>query len=416
MVKTEDQLSRVAVYFIAPIIVGAYLSNSLSLLDENSGIPLTIFQVSLICSFFAFIIYRMMIKDDSVSFPGLEIRHFLFITIIFASLIYSPERGQGIFFAIRYLVLLFMSFFIFNIIKSKQELKVLVFIVIGISAMVAIHAIIQFYLNPEIAAFNYLNEGKKLIRIRGTESDPNIFASSFFMPVFLILAYAGDNKSYLIKTVLYGLLGVMAIAVILTYSRSTWVALFFGISFIILRQRKFHFIYFSVLAVIVALFISETARNIVFSSLIRIQDIFSGSEDDSSNVRLMLLSGAISMFIDSYGLGVGFQAFSTRFLEYFTIQQTIGVYEPHNEFYTVLAELGIIGFVIFCYIIFGYGKIGYEAVKARINSIHFISLGLFTAFIGYLIFYQFYGGMLYNSLFFINLGLMFSLSKFKLDE
>lgn len=398
------------VYFIAPVIIGAYLASTFSI-SENSALPFSLFQITLLGSFAAYLLFRLRSQNLSVDSYGFEKEYLYFFIIIFFSLIYSPERGQGIFYGLRFAVLIGLSYFIYNAINNIKELKILSFIIIAASLVVALQGIYEIYLDPQIAAFNYLNEGKKLIRARGTESDPNIYAISLLLPCLLLVAYTGTKKELWKKLFLFCVFGVLVLAILITYSRSTYVALFFGSLFVMFTQKKFHFLYFGFTLSIVLIFISDTFRESLISIFIRISDIFGGTEDDSSNVRIMLLIGAIKMFFDSYTFGVGFQGFSTKFLEYYTIQDTIGVFEPHNEFYTILAELGIVGFVIFLVIIWKYLKKGYQITKRNYGDLNFLPLALFSALIGYMLFYQFYGGMLYNSLFFINLGLLFSFEK-----
>ena len=164
----------------------------------------------------------------------------------------------------------------------------------------------------------------------------------------------------------------------------------------------------------VVLFGSESVRNLVFSIGDRIIDIFAGTSDDSSRFRLILLETAILMWLDSYTFGIGYQGFSTVFKKYHPPQEVGGVFEPHNEFYAVLAELGLIGFVVFIFMLWKILRIGWTSVKnyQKEEKSTAISLALFASFFGYIVFFQFLGGMQLHSILTINIGLLFCASKF----
>lgn len=398
---------------VIPIIIGAYLSGMVYL-AEGAAIPLTAFQLALLIGVFFLFLRKISEKDASFNLYGLEMEYLLFLGIIFLSLIYSPERAEGLFNVIRYIVLIVLTYVIYNSVTSKNELKLICYSVIAISVCVALPSIVDSALNPEVAAFNYINDGKKIIRSSGAERDPNIFGSYFILPVLLMVTFIGKAETLKVKILLFGISGIIIAAVLLTYSRSTWVALFFGIGIIALYQRNFDFILYSFIALVIVFIGSEAVRNVVFSIGDRVLDIFAGTSDDSSRFRLILLETAILMWLDSYTFGVGYQGFSTAFQRYHPPQEVGGVYEPHNEYYTVLAELGLIGFVIFMFLLWKIVKTGWNTIKmyeseGKDTS---IALALFASFCGYLVFFQFLGGMQLHSILTINIGLLFCASKF----
>ena len=118
------------------------------------------------------------------------------------------------------------------------------------------------------------------------------------------------------------------------------------------------------------------------------------------------------MFIDSYGLGIGFDAFGNHFTDYYSPQQTIGVIEPHNITYTILSELGMQGFFIFGVIVFFLFRDAFGNIKKSDSTIDkIISVTLFSSFCGYVLFYQFYGGGLFDSILMLNIGLILAHKK-----
>ena len=398
---------------IIPTIVGAYLSGMVYL-AKGATIPLSAFQIALVIAVGVFIFRKIASKELSFYFYGLEIEYLFFLAIIFFSLIYTPERDEGLLDATRYIVLIGLTYIIYNSVNTFKELKIICYATVAIACIIAIPGLVESILNPEVAAFNYLNEGRKIIRSSGAERDPNIFGSNFILPIMLLVAFIGEAKTTNKKIVLFCISGILIAAVLLTYSRSTWVALFFGIIIIVLYQRKFDFIIYGLIALVIVFLGSEAVRNIVFSVGDRVLDIFAGTSDDSSRFRLILLETATYMWLDSYTFGIGYQGFSTVFQDYHPPQEVGGVYEPHNEFYKVLAELGLIGFLVFLFLLWKILKTGWESVKnyEREGKSSAISLALFASFFGYIIFFQFLGGMQLHSILAINIGLLFCATKF----
>lgn len=406
MIRVEHAFSGTVL--LAPVIIGALLSG-IVYLAEGAAIPFTIFQIALIASIIFFACRQMMLKQLRFEVYGLEIYYLLFFALIFFSLIYSPEREEGLFQAVRMIVLFFMTYLFYNLIRDKKQIEIMAYMLIFGALIVAIYSIVQFYFNPEIAVFNYANQGKKLIRGGGTESDPNIFASNLIPAIMLLSAAFGYSKTYTKKFFLFGILGVLFAAVLLTYSRSSWVAIGIGLFVIMGIQRRYQLLLFLLCSFFIVLFTSETVQALTLSFAERFLDIFSGSSDDSSKFRILLAETALLIILDTYLIGVGYQGFSTAFQKYHPPQQTAGVYEPHNEFYAVFAELGLIGFTLFLVILWKIFRKAYEAFKLSIadNEMNWIAEGLFASFISYIIFFQFLGGMMVHSIFLITISLIF---------
>lgn len=410
MIKVDQLFNSVII--VAPLAAGALLSGAFYL-SENSSIPLTIFQLFLIVSVLLFISRRAIEQDISYETNGIEKWVLLFLGLIFFSIIYTPEREQALFYSIRFCVLSLMTFMIYNLINSEKELLRICWIIVGVSVIIAILNLIETYNNPEIIALNYVNQGKTIIRGSGLESDPNIFASNHFVPIMLLVSFFGKAKRFYTRLFLFSITGLLLASVLLTYSRSAWIAVAVGVLIVISYNKKYSFIVWGIITFAIIFMVSNTVQELSLSLLNRLENIFAGSKDDSSNIRMLLAMGSIYMLFDSYLLGVGFQGFSSAFQNYYTPQETIGIYEPHNEFYTVYAELGIIGFIIFCTIIYSIFKQCRAILKKGFLHpwMEAAALGFYASFISYMIFYQFYGGMIYNSFFMVFIALIFAMNK-----
>lgn len=410
---TIDRLIN-GVVLVAPLVIGALLTGVIFVGDDGtSSLPISPFQMCLLLSVVLFMTKRIVEGNLAISLYGLEVLYVLFLSLIFLSIIYTPDREEAFFMVFRFMALLVMTYMIYNSISNYEQLKWISYCIIVIATMIALYNIIQIYANPQIAAFNYVNQGQKLMRSSGDGLDPNVFASNYILPIMLIVAFFKVVKKETHRIILFLAFGIMAGSVLLTYSRSSWLSILTGLLCIFYFTKNYRFIWYSLGAFILAFIFSETLRQLTVSFFERLVDIFSGSSDDSSRYRIILGVTAIYMILDSYLLGIGFRGFSTVFQDYHPPETTQGIFEPHNEFYAVFAELGIIGFILFVSILFLIGKTAYQSVmRAENDTIEkAISIALFATFISYLIFYNFLGGMLFNSILFIVISLIFVNSK-----
>ena len=107
-------------------------------------------------------------------------------------------------------------------------------------------------------------------------------------------------------------------------------------------------------------------------------------QDTSVNLRLMYWKGGLKQISKSPIIGVGVGNWKLNSLEYdSTYMNNYQVqYHMHNDFLQVFAELGIIGFLLFCYFIF---LIGWRLLKYSFNKNHLFYSLLFISFIAYFV-------------------------------
>ncbi|MAL18371.1 MAG: hypothetical protein CL670_02840 [Balneola sp.] len=411
---TIDRLSS-GVVLVLPLAVGALITGVFFVGEDGSSLlPISLFQIGLGFSFLIFLAAKLINGNFTIDVYGLETLYILFVGLIFLSITYTPDREEALFFVFRFIVLIAMTYLIYDSVQSFEQLKKICYAVIGISVIIACYNLAQVYLNPEIAAFNYLNQGQKLMRSSGDALDPNIFASNYFLPTMILMAFFSMEKSFMKRLALFGLIGLIIGSVLLTYSRSSWVAIAIGTFVVIYYTKNYRILVYMFVAFLLAFSASESIRQLTLSFLERFINIFAGSSDDSSKYRILLGVTAIYMILDSYLMGIGFQGFSTVFKTYHPSDTTLGIYEPHNQFYAVFAELGIIGFCLFMGILYVIGKTAISSIKLSgdVTAERAISVSLFATFIAYLVFYNFLGGMYYNSILFVVIGLIFVANKF----
>lgn len=406
------------VIILYSLIAGIYLGSILAVLNSDS-FPITLFQVVLVLSIVIFAWYKIINKDFDFYTNDYAFVLLIFLSIMFLSILYSSDRVSGVLNATRFAVLIVFVGFLTNlVIERDQIIRGLIFASL-LCLVLSMISMSESLFNPEVAIQNLLSQGTKLTRAAagGIYSDPNRFAASLFIPIafgFSIMNSRIENKYRVVGGVLFLLiLG----GIISSYSRSGFLAVVLICSlnvYFFKRMRPFFLLFFS--AILIVLLIPNL-RITMFSYLDRIIDLLTGNMDHSSSIRVLLGIAAIKMFLNSYGLGVGYDAFNVHFTKYYTVQESIGVVEPHNITYRILAELGIQGLLIFLVILFFLFRDAYNNIRlAEDVTDKIIAITLFSSFCGYVIFYQFYGGALTDNMLMLNIGLFLVHKRFLLSK
>lgn len=400
------------------LIAGIYLGSILAILNSEN-FPITLFQVILILSIIFFVWYKIANKNFELFTNDYAFVLLIFLSIIFFSIIYSTDRVSGFINASRFFVLIvFVGFLTNMIVERNQVVKALVFASL-LCLILSVVSMGESLLNPEVAIQNLLSQGTKLTRAvaGGIYSDPNRFSASLFIP--LAFGFSVMNSRIETKYRVFG--GILFLlfmgGIISSYSRSGFLAVMLICSlnvYFFKRVRPFLLLF---LSMIILILLTPNLRLTMFSYLDRIIDLLAGNMDHSSSIRILLGIAAIKMFLNSYGLGVGYDAFNIHFPKYFTVQESIGVVEPHNITYQILAELGFHGLLIFLVILLFLFRDAYNNIRLSEDATdRIIAVTLFSSFCGYVIFYQFYGGALTDNMVMLNIALILVHKRFLLSK
>jgi len=260
-----------------------------------------------------------------------------------------------------------------------------------VSLVSSIYGLFQ-YIGIDFGSFvNYfgsrLSQGTRLFTIFG---NPNLLGgfNVFILPLitaFFIKAIKDKN----IKKVWYlGLVGIFAfITLILSQTRGCWIAS--GISLVVFfflyyRKEGVAFVRKNVVLSIIIIFI-------LVGALVGLGKVVLGnnelSDTTSANIRLLYYGNTLKMIKENpvFGRGVGtFSAYYPLYRnkqEAFSLGETAMEYRvehPHNEHLELLSELGIIGYLLFLWIVV-------EALILLLKRDDIISLGIAISIFGLLV-------------------------------
>ncbi|MGM0738537.1 MAG: O-antigen ligase family protein [Bacteroidota bacterium] len=397
------------ILILIPLLVATYLGNVVAVIPEGT-VPLTLFQLLLFVTIIVFLLHYLITGPERFRVIGVELELLLILTLISFSIIYTPNREGALLNLTRILFLITLVYLIINILKDHKHFHMIFVFMTIIAVVLGLFSIRATLLDPIMAVMN-LRAGGTRIFGRGaiTVADPNIFATLFFLPIAFTTSVFLSKLDYMKKIPALLTLLVILAGLASTYSRSAWIAAAFLMLMLVIYYRKYKLMAAVIFLTLVIIISVPELRTMSTGILNRIFDIFSGSTDDSSRIRLLLGSAGMRMLFDSWMIGVGYRGFPDKFTDYFTTQESIGVVEAHNVIYEILAELGIIGFgllLFFVYRIFTKALQNVRLSKTEPDKI--IATTLISTLVAFVIFFQFYGGFLVSTTLWALIGLIFA--------
>lgn len=395
------------------ITTGSLLGN-LILVFEDGLIPFSLFQIFYIFSVLVFIARWFISGFEPIRKSGFELELVLFFSLIFLSIIWTPDAELGFLHALRVFALAGLLYLFINWIQEPRQITLLIISLIAIGSIMGLVAIYDAIANPMAIIQDVLSDGTRLAsRARIGQVDPNIFASLFFLPLSFTACITFSNTKWR-----YRLLGsvfflILLAAVLITFSRSSWVAVIVMLFVLAFMYRQYNLFLITALAGVILIVSIPELRHLFLNILDRFVAIFSGSADASSWMRVVLLEGSIRIFFDSWLMGVGWRGFPDAFIGYYSLQETLGIYEPHNVIYLVYSELGIIGFLLFIFIVYKIFYLAWQNIRLSANhgvEIKALSHAVFGTFLAYAVFYQFIGSGFTDNQLWITTGIIIALN------
>lgn len=272
----------------------------------------------------------------------------IFIGVLILSLILNFGRLSLTEFSISFLYLLRWVFYtalyfvVLDLAKCKNLIKN--WMVIG-GLIIVIGGFIQYFLYPDLRNLYYLGWDEHLYRLFSSFLDPN-FAGTFFVLYFLFIL---DNllikkENLVLKCIALATL----IAIVLTFSRSTYIMLVIGIiTFLILKGKHILGLIISTIFILSVFLTSIFVLKSEGTNLLRTA---------SGEARIDSINKAITIIKDYPIFGVGFNSYRYAQRDYgFVDEQKMLIHSAagtDNSFLFILATSGIVGFAAFIYLWF----------------------------------------------------------------
>lgn len=308
--------------------------------------------------------------------------------------------------------------------RENLYLKKLLNIHLVVVSGVALYGLLQLGLSFFGIRLPGVLVGSTFVRIPGTFYDANhlpAYLITAFPAVFMSLFYVKKDYQKLLVLIL---LSVFAFVLLFTFSRSgflSFLVAFLILSFVFLKRRYWRkvlfvsaiFVFFSAV-----IFLTSQTQLSIFKRLSSVFNV----EDKSTVAHGLLAYGSFELFKKSPIIGLGYGSFSEHFREssigrehaFFDTATQVRI-PAHSIWLEVLVETGILGFLVYLWLILTILEKTYLALRRiRVKQSYLVHLALLASLIGILVSGLFYS---YNLEFFwFFLFLVYFLSRNSLEN
>jgi len=381
--------------------------------NEYTSYFLYVSDTLLIITLISWFVKRLYFRAEKVSREtshkrSLIIGHWSLVIVVawsFLSLLWAENLGIGLFRAVKLAEFTLLFLFILYNIRTQRRLFWTVLCLTATGFFQAIIGIWQYLIQHSIG-LKWLGEtilspdmpgvakivvgGEKIMRAYGTFPHPNVFAGFLLLSITCGLLLLFRKKRIWTQVFFSFLVSLQIIAFILTFSRTAWVAGLILCCFITLifywrRKKLMKSLKLAFLAIILVILVSGAMFWPQIASRFSL-------EGQALEERGLYNNIALSMIKKSPLLGVGMGNFVARIGDFSHINLENWQYQPvHNIYFLILAELGIIGLVLFIFLIFNVLKGAWFSQKSLDvsretsgNSLFIIHYSLFIVLIGFL--------------------------------
>lgn len=323
----------------------------------------------------ACLLYFLLKKNLKI--PDTFLPAAFFVAFGFASLLFNSGDmststfAGAAFYGVRWASMYFLSVIVYN-----RPQKIYLQILFIFAALLAVAGFIQLKFIPDFTSFEELGWDPHQNRLLSTWFDPNFVGGFFAFILPISIGYALKEKSRKILP----LIAIITLALFLTYSRSSYLALLTGI-LIFGFFRDFKIIVFSGLIGIVLLTVSPQAQQRVGDLISSVNSVFSETyklPDPSARLRFQTWENAWNLFLTAPIFGHGYNAYAEASVENKTLKDS-NVHSANgsdSSLLNILATTGIAGFIPYISV---YILLAFRTFKNRRNT---ISLGFFSGLCG----------------------------------
>lgn len=363
MVLYKVEFGVFATLFLAPIIP-----------------TMAVVGLSLLC-LFSLIVKALTTKKFEWHLEGLGLMIVLMLVVyLFAAITsFSPVKSLQIW-AVYFAFMLFY-FVIINTIRTKEQLFNLLTVFVLSGFVVCLYGILQYIFGWNVSQAWIDEEMFEDIKMRiySTLENPNVLGEFILLTLPVSISLMWSKKNWLSKVFYAFTSATMAVALILTFSRGCWIGIMFSAAiFITFVAGKLWGIALAALP-----FVPMLLPESIINRFTSIGDM----KDSSTSYRVYIWMGTLLMLKDFWltGIGPGTEAF-TQVYPFYSYSSIVAPH-AHNLFLQIMVESGIIGILLFLFLIFIFIKkliCGYQyGGKGNCNSV--IIVGIASAVLGFLV-------------------------------
>lgn len=321
--------------------------------------------------FFA-LFYKRSLKLPLKIFPSFLIfTSWALATSVWSLTIFTPsEVTTSAFFLVRYISYFFLAIIVFNVV-AQDKIKNWVNLILIIGGVYILTGLLQFLFIPDLTFLTPFGWDPHQRRIVGAVIDPNfsgfIFTLIFSLSISHFLFLPKRPKISPVKYSLLFLALISFVSIILTYSRSSYLALLASVATLgSLKSRK---LLSAILLLLIVVFLITPS--------VRLRIIGAITFDETAKARIESWQNALVIIRDNPLFGVGFNSyrFAQAKYNFFSQETPLGGHSGggvDSSLLLITATTGIIGFSIF--IFFLYAQIKSLFKHTRKSPLHLATL------------------------------------------
>ncbi len=282
---------------------------------------------------------------------------FVFSTLI--SIVGSPTMGDSIRTLAFFVTAFGMCLLLYGTLSTYEKVEHFLKYIVLLVGATAAYAVVQRILGVEAdASLTDLSLNKGMPgRVFSTLGNPNNYAEFLMLMIPFAFAFFLSQEKRGWKAVSLGAVLLGIVALLLTYSRSGWLAFMVAL---IVFTALYNWRLLPVLCLVGLLCIPLLPESIL-NRILTIGNL----SDSSSSYRIDIWTGSLRMLRDGYwlgGTGLGAEAFTSVYPSYGVGASRIAPH-THMQFMEILAEMGLIGLISILWL--SISLIRRTAVKAR---------------------------------------------------
>ena len=408
-------------WLLIPVIVGTTALDSAGRLVQTTalGIPVTGFHLAFLVLCVSLAAHIFLTRRRS--FPELPILVPLvvFLGCIAVSLTYSPNQPEATLSFVRIVCMALLLYLTQVLVDSRGKLNLAVvsmaIALAGTSTLAVLQILTAQFFLPASIVYHF---GANIPRASGTYHNPNLFGTFlavgiiFFAGIAMIPRLGRWKRALLLLPI-----GLGTAALVITFSRANWMALFFGIVMLLFLVGKLRYLVYVMAASVATILLIMNYVPIAAYIFDRFISIFSffvefGTDSRASgSARVYFVLAGLKMFLDHPLLGVGWRAFPLVFEDYQPVDfpHWLPTRESHTLFATIIAELGLVGMTAAAWIVWRIFSFGVRSTRRMQDEyLRGVMISLVAVFVTFQVSLTFTGEFANNFLWMFT-GLMFAI-------
>ncbi len=315
---------------------------------ELGGIPFTLLELFIISLAVIFFVrhrlYRLSYLKTALDKVPFKLATAVFFAAATLAVLVSPDLRAALGEWRAYFVEAIVFYIIFvNVIKSRQQVKFVLYALGSSALVVSAYAIIQSFTGWGIPDPWSVAELRRVTAWYGYPVAVALFLAPIVGLFSGLLVFAKNSKiapawSFSLVVIILGTLSVFY-----THSRGALVAIILGLAVLsFFTKYRWWLVGLVVLAIIVLAVMPGVSD--------RFLDVFQG-EDNSTNVRFVMWQGTWRLLTDHWLFGAGLAGFPQLYDVYREARHTELLLYPHNIILNFWVELGLVGLAAFVWLV-----------------------------------------------------------------